>query len=382
MSRIIVFPLGLLFATHLNASPIALNTGFDNTPFISSRAAALGQCLSTSANGLDALYYNPALIGDFYEKAEKPLITHLFFPYIGSSSGDGGNKVMNDRLTGEPLSSDKLAKELKPSSDSIRPYARLSLTPLALFKRVLVGYTYNERIASYRNNEDPSKPSLHVDERTMSGPFIGFSEAAAKNEFYMGVSAAFLKTTQTIAEWDEATATTEAARKAAVLNGRRSYEGMPIHLGMLYRFSHFLKPTVSLVINDVGSTRYTPSDKTLSTEVTQERETLGLSISPSIKNWGTLHLTAEATDLAQASVPTRDKFRVSSELTFGDRHGADSGVGIRLGYNAAGLSYGTGINLGILSAQIASFAEDIGAGSARVIERRSVINVGINIADY
>jgi hypothetical protein len=377
--------LSLLFlATPLTlfAEPMNVATSLDRAPWISARAAGLGQALSGNANGLDAYYYNPALIGGFRSSKEQPFLTHLFMPYIGNSSEAGSNKILTQTLGGEKLEDNAVADLLQPAFDGERPYTAVSLTPVAIFNRLMAGYTYNNRTAAFRNDEDPALSKIHVDQRTLSGPFIGFSAIAPKNDFYLGVSAAFLKSTTVQSDLDAATFANRETRKVAFETGKETYEGMPINIGMHYRFANMLKPNISAVVNDVGSTRFSPADKTEETVIQKENVTLGLGISPEFKNWGTLNVMLEASDLTQHEVSTRDKFRASTEFTVGDRFGADAGLSFRLGYTSAGVSFGAGINLGILNAQIASFAEDIGTQGQRVIERRSVLNLAINIADY
>lgn len=375
--------LSLIFLTApLIAEPINLATSLDRAPWISARAAGLGQTLSGSANGLDAYYYNPALIGGFRSGKDQPFLTHLFMPYIGNSSEQGSNKIITQQLGGEKLEDNAVADLLQPAFDGDRPYTAVSLTPVAIFNRLMAGYTYNSRTAAYRNDEDPAVTKIHVDQRTLSGPFIGFSAIAPKNDFYLGVSAAFLKSSTVQSDLDASTYATRDSRKLAFEADKETYEGMPINIGMHYRFTNMLKPNISAVVNDVGSTRFSPSDKTEETLIQKEKVTLGVGIAPMLKNWGTLSVILEATDLTQHEVSTRDKFRASTEFTVGDRLGADAGLSFRLGYTSGGMSFGAGINLGILNAQIASFAEDIGADGRRVIERRSVLNLAINIADY
>lgn len=380
--RLLAALILLLGTTPLWASPLNLATSFDNAPWISARAAALGQCLSTSANGLDSYYYNPAIIGGIREKGDKPYLTHLFVPYVGNASTEGGNAILSERLGGAPLEGDVVSGQLNPAWNGDRPYAALSLTPIFLFNRFMAGYSYTTRTAASLNDADPAASKIHVESRTMSGPFLGFSAIAPKQDFYLGVSAAYLKSSAVTADVDQSAWATEASRKAAFDAGKSSYEGMPINIGMLYRFPVALRPSISAVVNDIGSTRYSPSDKTQDSMVQEESVTLGLGIAPMLKNWGTLHVVAEATNLTRHDLPTRDKLRASTEFTVGDRFGADAGLSFRLGYTSAGLSYGAGLNLGILNMQMASFAEDIAVGSNRVIERKSVVNIGINIADY
>ncbi|RZA15349.1 MAG: hypothetical protein EOP10_26530 [Proteobacteria bacterium] len=157
---------------------------------------------------------------------------------------------------------------------------------------------------------------------------------------------------------------------------------MPIHIGSAYRFKHSLKPAISFVMQDLGTTRYSRKDKSLDPRLQKENALIGFSLSPKIQDWAMVNVTTEFANLTDSSVKFADKFRASTEFTMGERFGADAGFSARLGYTTAGMSYGLGMNLGILHAEIASLAEDIGIDDSKVIERKSVFNIGINIADY
>ena len=377
-----MIPALFSFPGPILADGISRDTSFENAPWVSSRAAGLGQALSTTATGLDAFYYNPALIGGVQDKIEKPLLTHLFMPYVGTSVTEGGNALLSERFKGASIWSDDVAEKLQSAWDNDPIYARASFTPTVIFKRLMFGYTYNTRTAAHRNDEDPANPLLQISEKTTSGALLGFSATAPKEEFYLGVSAAFLKSIESEAALTQTDFTQKDLRSAQLKAGKESYGAMPIHIGSAYRFKHVIKPSLSLVIHDTGSTRYSPTDKTKATRIQKEDITLGFSVSPPIASIGTLHLTTEVTRLSHSAVAFADKIRVSTEFTMGERYAADAGLSLRAAYTAAGMNYGAGMNLGILHAEIASFAEDIGIEMRKVLERKSVLNVGINIADF
>ena len=70
------------------------------------------------------------------------------------------------------------------------------------------------------------------------------------------------------------------------------------------------------------------------------------------------------------------------EFNLGQKLGAFAGMSLRAGYNSAGVSYGLGGNLGILSLNVTSFSENVGLDNASIIEERYVVNFGINVADF
>ncbi len=358
------------------------NNEMENSPWISARAAGLSQAISPTATALDAAYYNPSLIGGVREKGDTPILTHLYMPYIGTSARAGSQKLMNDRLQGESLSSETVAEDLNGVWNGETRYARTTLTPSILLNRFLLAYSFSSRTSAEKDETDPAIPLIHVSEQTVSGPLIGFSATAPKEEFYLGVTAAFLSINSIDAAMTQTDFASKDLRKSAFKTGKETYSGMPIHIGSAYRFDAKIKPTLTAVVHDIGGTRYSPSDKSKETSKQNESTTLGFSLSPQLGNAGTLHLITEISALTQNSVDFSDKLRASLEFTVGQRYGADAGFSIRTGYTSAGMSYGLGMNLGMIHAEIASFAEDIGNEDAKVIERKSILNVGFNIADY
>ncbi|MES2745985.1 MAG: hypothetical protein V4655_11190 [Bdellovibrionota bacterium] len=372
----------LLAAAEAHADPKSFDTSFEGSPFLSARAAGLGETLSTTATALDAFYYNPALIGGVHDKTEKPFLTHLYFPYLGMAAGDGGSSLVTERLQGTALSDDVMADKLSSTFSGSNPYGRISATPVVVFNRLMAGYTINKRVSAVLDETDPAAPRLHLTETSASGPIVGFSATAPKEEFYLGVSVAFMQIEQTDASFTQAEFADAAVRKAAIKEGKDKFEGMPIHIGSAYRFKHSLKPAISFVMQDLGTTRYSRKDKSLDPRLQKENALIGFSLSPKIQDWAMVNVTTEFANLTDSSVKFADKFRASTEFTMGERFGADAGFSARLGYTTAGMSYGLGMNLGILHAEIASLAEDIGIDDSKVIERKSVFNIGINIADY
>lgn len=382
MMKKLLAPALLAIAPQAFADPKDFNSEMDNAPFVSARAAGLGQALSPIANGLDAFYYNPALIGGVHEKAAKPMLTHLYIPYIATETSPGSHGFMTKRLTGSSMSSNEIAEKISDVWNNKSYYERVSATPVVVINRLMAGYTYSSRSSANLDNSDSANPLLQVSERTTSGPIVGFSATAPKQEFYLGVSVSFLTIRDTAANWSAADFASRETRLPVLKEGTERYEGMPIHIGSAYRFAHAWKPAITMVMQDVGSTRYSPADKTKDTRVQRDNFTMGFGISPSLSTIGQLNVVSELTSLTNSSVKFADKLRLSSEFTMGDRFGADAGLSFRLAYTSAGMNYGAGINLGILHAEVASYAEDVGKDMHKMVERRSVVNLGINIADY
>ncbi|MEI6399197.1 MAG: hypothetical protein WCO71_10535, partial [Pseudomonadota bacterium] len=57
-------------------------------------------------------------------------------------------------------------------------------------------------------------------------------------------------------------------------------------------------------------------------------------------------------------------------------------LGLRVGGNDAGASYGAHLNVGLMGLEAESHAVDIGIDNERLIERRSSAVISINVASF
>lgn len=355
-------------------------TVYDNAPWISARAAGMSEAVDPIANGLEAPYYNPAAIGGLNYKQERPAISQLYFPYLGVAFNRSSQSLNQALRNGGDLNDSSVANELLQAYDGEHPYARLSLLPALTVYRVFFAMTYDVRAMSTPNSTD--NDLLDVNYREQSGPVIGTSYASSKRDFYLGISAQYLSRKVIQGSFPLATVNDVTERRKAFRDSQEKYTGVPVHVGALWTGALKWRPSVSLVARNVAGTQMKSDDPETKTQRIKEDVTLGLALSPNLGKWGMLNVVLEANQLTQKAIPSKDKLRFGTELTIGNAFGADSGFSVRTGYSFAGISYGLGVNAGMFGLQAASFAEDIGADADRVIERRTVINLGINIADY
>ena len=83
-----------------STSPTAQTT-LDPAPWVSPRASSMGGALSTSADNMDAMYYNPAGIGGqiYGGKPDKTaLVQQVIFPRLGMTMNDNASKL-NDEFS-------------------------------------------------------------------------------------------------------------------------------------------------------------------------------------------------------------------------------------------------------------------------------------------
>lgn len=371
---------GLMPATGLLANTVNRQTVFDEAPWISARSAGMAEAISPIANGMEAPYYNPAVIGGLASKQERPAVTQLYFPYLGIAYNRSSQQLNRQLQSGADVNDSAVADELLDAYQGEHPYGRVSILPAITFYRCFVGVDVDMRVASTPNTE--KSDVMDVNARSQSGPVLGFSFSSPKRTFYFGISGAYLNRTETKGSFTLADINDPDDRKHAFREVQRHYEGLPVNVGSLWAGPYSWHPSVSLVARNVTGTTYKAKEFDTPNYKAAEDLTLGLAVAPELDGAGLLHIVLEAGDLTQKSVKFGDKMRFGTELTLGDAFGGEAGFSLRVGYRMAGPSFGIGFNLGILGLQAASFAEDIGTDNQRVVERRSVINLGINIADY
>ncbi len=352
---------------------------FDRAPLASARAAGMAEALTPVADGPDAVYYNPAAIGGIRQKEEGTL-SDFYFPYFSIAGDSHALALAKELRSGKNLEDDAVTTELLRTHSGANPYARVSLFPHAVYRRMFVGYTYDVRASSAPHADDAT--ALDVDERSQRGPIIGYSLASDRKDLYWGLSIGYLERSETQGSFPLATLNQADDRKRAFHEVNRIYKGSPIHTGVLWNFQQQgLRGSLGVVVRNLTGTRYDSSSTDTPTYKDPEDLTIAASISPSLGRWGYWNLVGQVSELTRNDIETKEKFRLGSEWTFGDAFGSKSTCALRVGYRYAGLSWGASLRLGILGLNLASYPEDVGLGNTHVIERRSIVNLAINLVD-
>ncbi len=369
-----------VWAGPLAAQDFNPRTVFDEAPWSSARAAGMAEAIDPIANGMEAPYYNPSAIGGLGFKQERPAVSQLYFPYLAlafNGSSQSLNKALQD---GGDVNDSAVSDELLRAYDGEHPYARISLLPAVTFYRFFLAMSYDVRAASTPNRDQTDM--MDINYREQSGPVFGMSYATPKRDWYLGLSTSYITRKVVEGSFTLATLNDIESRRQAFRDNQNAYTGAPLHVSTMWNGAYRWRPSVSLVARNVtGTSLKSRQEETASMRINED-VALGFGLSPNLGSFGMLNIVLQANHLTQNSVLTKDKFRFGTELTIGNAFGAESGLSVRTGYSAAGLSFGLGFNLGMIGLQAANFAEDIGAGNSRVVERRSVINLGLNIADY
>ncbi|MFW7378841.1 MAG: hypothetical protein ACOH5I_08545 [Oligoflexus sp.] len=352
----------------------------DPAPWADARSAGLGRAVAPIANGIEAPYYNPAGIGGM-ENDDRPAITRLSFPFLAGALHENSIRLQQQMSQGKNIDSESMGEEILATQQGKRHYARLSIVPNIQFYRMFLAYAYDQQFAAVVR--DTQGEEIDLEHRTSTGIYGGFSLATDDKSFSFGLTVghASREVSAGVFRFEEIAA--PSTRKTTFAANKDKYDGLPIHTGLMWRIDkRAWRPTLSLVARDLTGTKYRNRDRAKDDIQVEEDISLGFALSPEINNWGYSNFVIEGGQLSESGTSLAKKIRIAWEFSFGKRFGSEAPFSIQTAYTIAGLSYGFGMNAGILSLQLASYAEDVGIGNHRVIERRHVANFAVNVAAF
>lgn len=358
----------------------ATQTVLDRSFWVSPRALGMAGAISPIAEGIDAPYYNPAGIGGLQPKKYGHWIRALDFPYFGAGMNDNA-RALYDELGQSGFGADAAISEAAfAANENKRQYLRASFVPKFGIGRALIAYHHDIQMAAMNTGAPDNLIDTHY--RVTSGPGMGFSATNKEQTFLLGLYGFFGSRKDTAGEFDWADINDPERRKTTLDDNSTTYSGFVKQMGVSWRLGKTALPTLSIVARDVGNTEWKAVKGDGESYVEMEEKIIGFSLTPQLGKWGYLNWVVEAGGLGNSDVAMTKKFRSGLELTFGERYGSDAFFALRAGANAAGASYGMGFNVGLLNIQAANYAEDVGIANKRVIERRTVGIIRINVGEF
>jgi hypothetical protein len=329
------FSVSLVFVVCLASAPATAseesNTVLDSAPFATARASAMGGALSTIANDLDALYYNPAGLGGLgFDKSERktPFIRSLVFPYSAVSLNDTANTVRKEFDAKGAQSDANVGSAILDANSGKRQYLRATFMPIGLLQgRTAIVPTIDHQIAAVPDTDSPGEVKLRY--RTFSGVMVGTSVADYASRISIGISQSIGTIQETYGNFQYVDAVDVNARKEIYSANRKTYKAAATNLGMTVRPQKKLSPSFSLVARNMGNTKNRSSNSAYESLIFEEDLTAGASISPKYKK---LHFNAivEASHLTQKHIAAAKKLHAGFEvLLAGDTGKAP--LGLRVG---------------------------------------------------
>jgi hypothetical protein len=348
------------------------DTILDPSPFITGRAAGLGGALSTLADGHDAVYFNPAGIGnsDLKRKGKNAtLIDSFFFPYAGVSLNDNAKRTRAQLNAQQAQNDAQTGAAILDANGGERQYARASLIPLGLtLGRTIILPVVDHQMAAVPVGEQSGQVKLRY--RSYTGVILGGSISDRSQRLSLGVSQSFGTIEETFGTFQYSDMVDSYQRKKILKDNRKTYAAKGLTVGGTLRIPRAFHPAFSLVARNMGNTANTATSEADKPLVYEEDLTAGFSVSPILGRYGCINLIFEASHLTQNDMAARKKVRGGVELLLGGED-SKSLLGVRAGGNDGGWSAGVHFNLGLISVAAETHAVDVGLDNNRLIERRT-----------
>jgi hypothetical protein len=306
----------------------------------------------------------------------------LYFPYVGVAANANASKLNSDFGKEDGARDASIGSAIVDANAGNRQYGRATLGLGAIIKRTAIVPFYDQQMAAVGQGNGTDLVDLRY--RSTSGVAWGTSISdPSASVFSVGVGGQYNTIEQIEGQFAYLDLVNKDARADAVKDHTYKFSGHGLHVGLLWRLAKEGSPTLAVVGRNAGNTRYTSSKpEQYGDLVIKEDLTVGFSLSPKMGKSSRLNWVIEAGRISDDEVTLRKKFRTGLELLMGGGPGSYATFGARCGYNHAGASAGLLLNLGILTLEAASQAEDIGLENSRVIERRTVGAVSVNVADF
>ena len=357
-------------------------TVLDDDNFTSARAAALGGSIASMADDMDAAWENPAGIGGFGlgNATKVPFARKVYFPHIvigaNSNTYSMNRSFRNDDAAADPA----VAKALLAAAEGERQYFRNTLSAGAVLGRFMFLPYYDTQLAAVSAADENTTISTAY--RIRSGTGVGFSFSEPKGLVSVGVFRNTFTQTDVAGDATYDQLITASERTAFISDNNKEFAATDDTVGVLWRMSEQLAPTLGLTVHHFNGTRYSSKTEGVDSYTVSQDLTIGFSMTP--KNHGDFRVAfcVEADRLLQKEVSLSKKIHTGLEMTFGSMPGSYSMAALRAGWENAGPSFGLFLNGGLLNVEISSRAEDIGAGNKRVIERRLNGTVFVNAAEF
>lgn len=359
-------------------------TMLDPAPWVSPRASGMGGALSTTAENIDAMYYNPAGIGGqtYGGKPDKePFVRQVVFPRAGLSLNSNASSLNSEfTSSGAKTNAETGAMQIK-DHEGERQYARASLSPVGLFLgRIGVVPVIDQQIAAIPQNNDNSQIEFRY--RSFSGALIGSSVTDSKGVVSVGMSTQVGTISETYGTIPYTDMVDVTKRNEFMKENEKVYQAKGVNAGLIIRAPNKWSPSLAVVARDVGSTQNAAQKGATDPLVTQEDLTTGFGVSPKIGKWAHLNLTMESGYLTAVHMSASKKLRMGAELLIGHSKDSKALLGVRAGATSAGASFGGHINLGLIGLEVSSYAVDIGVDNERVVERRNAASAYVDVASF
>ena len=362
----------------------AAKTAIDDDPIPSSRAQGMGGALLPVADNLDAIFQNPAGIGGqvhsqghFDDKV--PWIRQLYFPALSVGANMHAAKLVNELRSDGASSDSVIGKAAVDSHANQRQYGRATMATGVVVGRAIFAPFSDTQVAAV-----PTGDSLNTIEtryRMTAGVGYGLSIQDSKERMVVGYSGylANIKDVVATPSYDQLISSSQLP--SALSGESHAYHGHADNFGVNWRPSLWGRPTLGMVIKNVGVARFRHQGQ--GDDLVEAQQTrVGLSLSPSLSKSGVMNIVGEFDQVENGQIPIRKKLHLGTELQIGGM-GSYAAFSLRVGLNAAGPSAGLGINLGLVGCEASLYYVDLAPEAyTGLLEQRSSLTIYVNVAEF
>lgn len=342
----------------------------DSFSILDSRSASLGGASSVFVNDISSLYINPSgLSQSVFSKSSgsQGIVRELRFPRAGLARGEGSIPLKYDFQKSGLSEAPKDGGAIDGVLDGTNQYGRLSFSPLS----VLVGnvgmmIVMDDQVSAYSSLEPQG--GVDFEYRSFSGLIVGSSFDL--EPFTVGVS-------RTIGT-QESIRTNLSSANAADVEARKNYLKDRVDKSKVDRYQIAFARNFVPSLNLRGTAVLRDHDFS-----NKEREgvwSAGLGIAPYLGKRARLAISTEMQSINKPMVSMNKKPRAGVELDVLNGQGNLAIVSLRSGYSLAGLSYGVGLNVGLIKVEVASEIKDVGTKTETILQRRTSAILSIDVA--
>ncbi len=363
------------------AEPAAkVKDGLDDYPYLMPRAAGMAGAVGNVADDREAAFTNPSGIGGrHFGKQKLPWVRKLYFPHFAVAANDHSSELLKEARGKGAIQDSTIGKAIVDANAGDRQYARFGVNlGMVLGRTLILPYTDLQVAATPRGQ---GSNLIDFREMTTTGAGIGWSVASPDETLVLGafnyvanrneVKGAFLYNDIISAE----------ARKTIMKENATTSTGTGHNVGLTWRMGKRATPTFGLAMRDMGNTKYKKTKGTGEAPVVKQNLGAQFSLSPTVGKSGEFNFALDADRLLDDEVTLAKKFRAGVELLLGGP-GSYAIFGVRAGYSMAGPSAGLSLNVGLISLDAAMSSVDIGVGNEKVVERRFIGSIYVNVAEF
>jgi hypothetical protein len=365
-------------ASAQDSSTSEVETVVDRSPFISPRASAMAGAYSPFATNLDAAFQNPAGIGGYLEKSPGSFVRQLNFPYAGITVNDSTRALNSDFSSQGGADDAEIGRTIIDAYGGKRQFARASIVPNIVLSRLMLLPILDQQIAAIPQGSGTDEVKMHY--RGSYGIGGGFSVSDPRGALTLGVFASSLSVQEVKGTALYSSVINADERNAAIGDITSKFSGKRVNAGLTYKLGKNGVTMFSLVARDLGHSQFNRTSGNGEELKFDEDWSLAFGASPRIGKSMALKYVLQADLISNHDLAIVEKLKTGIEFLYGSDLDRPL-VGVRAGYNYSGLSTGFDLNLGMIGLQLASYAEDIGTGNSRVVERRNEISLMIELVE-